>query len=128
MGHIRKCLINMAGTTGLEPATSAVTVLRRRKHLPTPNERKPHVEIVSMRFRRIYRARCVYPSDTEQTHARRAGMAGLRHKSRHKHAACDRRSKQPRSRVGHIFISTCPDNFFRIFDSPPTHVELYALT
>jgi hypothetical protein len=37
-----------------------------------------------MRFRRIFPALDLSPSHTEQTHARRAGMAGLRHKPRHK--------------------------------------------
>jgi hypothetical protein len=36
-----------------------------------------------MRFRRIFPALHLYPSDTQQNHARPAGMRGLRHKARH---------------------------------------------
>jgi hypothetical protein len=35
--------------------------------------------------RRIFSALHAFPSDTERTLSRRAGMAGLRHKQRHKH-------------------------------------------
>jgi len=37
-----------------------------------------------MRLWPLFPALHLYPSDTKQTHARRAGMQGLRHKPRHK--------------------------------------------
>ena len=74
----------MAGTTGLEPATSAVTVLCRRKHLATANELKRHVELVFMPVCPLFLAPHSLSSDTTRDHTTRVGMAGLRHKSRHK--------------------------------------------
>ena len=40
-----------------------------------------------IRFSRIFPALHLCPSDTQQTHARRAGMLGLRHKPRHNRIA-----------------------------------------
>jgi hypothetical protein len=41
---------------------------------------------MSMRIRRIFPAPYLYPSDNERNVPTRVGMAGLRHKARHKEA------------------------------------------
>src|SRR5208337_5022074 len=52
----------MAGTTRLELATSAVTVLCRKKHPATLNERERHGAAVFMRVCPLFPARHLYPS------------------------------------------------------------------
>ena len=74
----------MAGTTGLEPATSAVTVLCRRKYLRTPNESERHLGTVFMELWPHSLLSTCTRATLSKLVERRAGMAGLRHKSRHK--------------------------------------------
>jgi hypothetical protein len=71
----------MAETTKLEPATSSVTVLRGRKHLPTTNECKRHAEIMFVRLWPLSSVHYLFPSNMESGLSQRAGMPGLRHKS-----------------------------------------------
>ena len=47
-----------------------------------------------MRVYPLFPAPHLYPSDTEQTHARRAGMRGLRHKARHNSGSCNNAGAQ----------------------------------
>ena len=83
-GAFWKPLERMAGTTGLEPATSAVTVLRRRKYLPIPNDGKRYLEAVLMRLWLCFGVCHPFLSNTERSRSRLVGMTRLRHKSRHK--------------------------------------------
>jgi hypothetical protein len=74
----------MAGTTGLEPAASAVTVLCRSKRDATLSEWEEEGATVFMRVKRILPAFHLYPNDTLRHGQIPVGMAGLRHKPRHK--------------------------------------------
>jgi hypothetical protein len=67
----------MAGTTtGLEPATSAVTVLRRRKHLSTTNECKRHAEIMFVRLWPLSSVHYLFPSNLESASRNGKGCQG----------------------------------------------------
>jgi hypothetical protein len=73
-----------AGTTGLEPATSAVTVLRRKKHGARLSKRERRRMPMFIRACRVFPPLPLVPSDTERFLPIWAGRAGLRHKARHK--------------------------------------------
>jgi hypothetical protein len=67
--------------------------------------------VVSRTFTALY----LYANDTERTDARRAGMEGLRHKSRHStDAPSHNGSKRPRRRCRSRYLYPCPDNFSQI--------------
>ncbi len=59
-----------------------------------------------MRLWPLFPALHLYPSDIEKTHARRAGMRGLRHKSRHKIAAALSRDVPTKIREAGVVHST----------------------
>ena len=88
-----------------------------------------------IRFRRIFPALHLCPSDTQQTHARRAGILGLRHKPRHNRIAVRHRHFEARplqrsnglkldnSRKPNLAPACCPTGVspnattdFRLFD------------
>ena len=72
------------GTTGLKPAAFAVTVLCRRKHPATTNERERLVAVVFLRVRTLFPPPRLIPNDTTRERPTWAGIGGLRHKPRHK--------------------------------------------
>jgi hypothetical protein len=84
--RVPSCMLlkGMAGTTGLEPAASAVTVLCRRKHPATTNERERLVAVVSVRVRPLFPPPRLIPNDTTRERPTWAGIGGLRHEPRHK--------------------------------------------
>jgi hypothetical protein len=77
----------MAGTTRLELATSAVTVLRSQKQTATMNDPGRHKKAMFMRVRRGFCPTYISTTDTERAAATWAAMVGLRHKVRHKNWA-----------------------------------------
>ena len=80
-------LKRMAGSTGFEPAASAVTVLCYQEHPATQKKSERDREAVFMRVCRVSAAAHLFPSDTLRHRGILAGIGGLRHKSRHKQVA-----------------------------------------
>jgi hypothetical protein len=106
----------MAGTTGLEPATSAVTVLSCEKPLATLSERERHLTPMFVEVWRVFRPLLIGVSDTEQSSLTRVGMAGLRHKARHK--ISERKKLCGGHKIGH----SSPTRFIVSFTQSPAAI------
>src|SRR6266849_217842 len=75
--------LDMVGERGFEPPTPWSRIRWPQEVRVTPRVLRQHGGPLFMQLSRISLASQVCPNDTEQTHARRAGMHGLRHKERH---------------------------------------------
>jgi len=75
----------IGGPTGLAPATPYVTVLRPRRLTTIQSECERHEKAMFKRVWCVFRPLPMSLSDTERSSPTWVGMAGLRHKRRHKH-------------------------------------------